>query len=199
MKFHGVAKYIDSLDAVIDRAKRGGEKPRDIPRFMDFYKYSGVINDRLGVMPKKPGPERSNWVAGAAEILKEKAIQELSDSDKVMYGSLLNTYPSVKDRKNAYRRLDRKMDKFRGDYFATMKVRNQVKELDELNPFDLYQRVAGETEARNVQNRLESQNYNETPCLSQDVPYLNQIIPDAVSGRDLPNLAGIIANIREQY
>ena len=143
--------------------------------------------------------QASNWVAGAAEILKEKAIEELSDSDKVMYGSLLNMYPSVKDRKNAYRRLDRKMSKYRGDYFATQKVRNQVNELNELNPFELYQRVAGEVEARNVQNRLKSQNYNEPPFLSQDVPYLNQIIPDVVSGRDLPNMAGIIANIRERF
>jgi len=163
------ASYLDSLDAIINRAREGGEKPRDLPRLGDWYKYSDIIRFHLGAMPQKKGADRSAWVANAASLMKKYHLEDLRPYERLQVEDTFNQLPSAKDRKNAVKRTERQRDKFRenaGVLEALLKRIESAKEVS-YDPVEAYYRNAGEVEARNVQNRASGDKSDILPSATQ--------------------------------
>jgi hypothetical protein len=189
------ADYIDGLDNLIEKARDGRAKPRDITGTQDWYRYSSEIINSQGRMPRKKGPDRDQWIAQAASYIKRQALNEDQTTGwlKIAY----QDFPTVKDRKNAIRRLERQAGKVRGDAFKYSKIANRVNDLRELNAGAAYRREAGETEARNVQTRLELGREGDKispaedgvfPGDTQDFPFLDQIVSNLRRGQSVPGL-----------
>jgi hypothetical protein len=179
------ANYLDSLDRIIERAQAGGDKPRDLPRLSDWYKYSDRIRNQLGVMPNKKGPERSNWVANAARLMKQYHLDDLRPWQRRSVEDTFNQFPTAKDRKNALTRNERQRDKFRQNAGILEAVLKRIESARDVSydPIEAYYRNAGEVEARNVQKRASGEYANQPPRLTQDYSYDEQIF-DAFSGAD---------------
>ena len=177
------ANYLDSLDRIIERAQAGGDKPRDLPRLSDWYKYSDRIRNQLGVMPNKKGPERSNWVANAARLMKQYHLDDLRPWQRLSVEDTFNQFPTAKDRKNALTRNERQRDKFRQNAGILEAVLKRIESARDVSydPVEAYYRNAGEVEARNVQKRASGEYANQPPRLTQDYSYDEQIF-DAFSG-----------------
>ena len=177
------ANYLDSLDRIIERAQAGGDKPRDLPRLSDWYKYSDRIRNQLGVMPNKKGPERSNWVANAARLMKQYYLEDLQPYERLSVEDVFSQFPSAKDRKNAVKRNERQRDKFRQNAGILEAVSKRIESARNVSddPIEAYYRNAGEVEARNVQKRASGEYKNQLPRVTQDYSYDEQIF-DAFSG-----------------
>jgi hypothetical protein len=191
------ADYIDTLDRVSQKALEGRAKPSDINNLSDFYKYSTKIRDNLGPMPKNAGADRDRWLGSAAKQLKEYSLSEMSETDRMMYEAAIRAYDTPKDRKNALRRAENKIEKYRGGNFGYKDLANRAESVKGLNSVDAYLREAGEVEARNVQTRLQlgiedrgiSPAYNGIfPIDTADFPLNEQVVSNLRAGDNLVNV-----------
>jgi len=187
------ADYIDSLDNLVEKARNGGAKPRDITGIQDWYIHGFDIVSKQGAMPRRNGPERDQWIAQAAHYIRREALARDADSVRSVY----DEYPSVKDRKNAIRRFERQRDKHRAAHFEYAKVGKSVEDLRGLSSWDAYQREAGETEARNVQTRLELGREGDKrspaqdgvfPGDTQDFAFTDQVVSNLRRGQPVPSV-----------
>ena len=130
-------------------------KPRDLYGRGDWYKYSNDIHRELGMMPKKPGYERDNYIRNAHQILFDKYIQEKGITQDDIAEALNKTQNQTKYQINKiYKKLE-------PDYEATRefsKLKEKNYEMNQLNPFQVYDRLTGEATSRLVQDR-----WNFTP------------------------------------
>jgi hypothetical protein len=120
--------------------------PRQITGLGDWYKYSGEIRSSLGSMPKKSGYEQKQWLRNAARIIKENALKDRKS---------LNLSFSEKELKSIARQKARQASKFSKDAGEAYKARNQLNKIKKLSDDELYNRLAGEAEARLTQYRLD--------------------------------------------
>jgi hypothetical protein len=130
--------------------------PSDLYRRGDWYKYSDDIRSELGPMPKKPGEERNNYIRRAHEILFNKYKEEAGiTKDDIEYA--LSKSPT-----HAKYNINKIWKQLEPDYQAQREfgeLRNANERMNNLNPFQVYDRLTGEATSRLVQNR-----WNMTPA-----------------------------------
>jgi hypothetical protein len=165
------ADYNTKLD---DLSKAENPKPSMVTNMSDWYQYSTEIRDTIGIQPKKAGPARDEWVRGAAAFLRNKHLEELNGS---FSNSQMNKFNSVigdrKQAKAAALKAGRKMEKLQPAADKTRELDKRRNELNKRTDFELYQRLAGEAEARNVQTRMDytpEQRRATPPWETLDVP-----------------------------
>lgn len=180
------AKYVDSLDALTEKALDGRAKPRDITRLGEWYRWGDEIRSNLGPMPKKAGRERDYWIASAARQLRDKEIEGLDDYARLSYEDVLSRFETPKDRANAVKRIERRRDKTAPASREYYQLTKRAKEAQQLDAIDAYLKNAGEVEARNVQTRLDPEKSKLFPWATQDYDYNQQII-DNFSKYDNPS------------
>ena len=193
------ADYIDRLNHIVRKAFDGRAKPADIHRLSDWYKYSDDIRSRSGMMPKKPGVDRDNWIASAAAYIRDARLEEMSFNDKILYEQMRKNFPTSKDIKNAIRRHERKVETHRKGAFEYKDLQQRARELKDLNDYEAYLREAGEVEARTVQNRLDTNRpegkFNFPPDSADFLPeqqilsnleYKADTYPDVSSANNIP-------------
>ena len=130
-------------------------KPRDLFRSTDFYKYERDITNQLGLMPKKPGIERDNYIRDAHRIMQDKYMQENGITPDFQSEALGRKPSQVDYRINKiYKTLEPDYEKYRE--FA--ELRNQNQAINQLNPSEVYNNLTGEATSRLVQKR-----WNMTP------------------------------------
>jgi hypothetical protein len=170
------AKYIDSLDALTERALDGRAKPRDITRLGEWYRWGDEIRSNLGPMPKKPSTERDYWIASAARQLRDKELEGLGEYERLSYEDVLNRFETPKDRANAIKRIERRRSKTAPAAREYYLLTKRAKEAQQLEAIDAYLQNAGEVEARNVQTRLDPEKSKLFPWATQDYDYNQQIV-----------------------
>lgn len=170
------AKYIDSLDALTEKALDGRAKPRDITRLGEWYRWGDEIRSNLGPMPKKPGTERDYWIASAARQLRDKELEGLGEYERLSYEDVLNRFETPKDRANAINRIERRRSKTAPAAREYYLLTKRAKEAQQLEAIDAYLQNAGEVEARNVQTRLDPEKSKLFPWATQDYDYNQQIV-----------------------
>jgi hypothetical protein len=166
---------IDRFDRMIERPSL---KPRDVFRMGDWYSVSDKYRGEAGPMPKKPGPKRDEWLRGAAQAMKNDYLESMSAMDRYDVEQVQRMFPTPNDRKNAVARLERQLGKFASGSRDWMRINDKINELRGLDSFDAYKRSVGETEARNVQKRLnmtKEELANVAPWDTQDIPFGMQI------------------------
>lgn len=156
--------YLHKLDDVINSSNI---RPSTIRRLSDWYEHSSNIINNFGVAPTKAGPARDEWYRNAARYIKNQNLEKRP---------ALSNYQqySQKDLNNVYRRSDRQLDKIRDDYFKMRKTAQKYQELGKLSDYQLYERIAGEAEARLVEARTPmspSERRAQFPFRQLDVPY----------------------------
>jgi hypothetical protein len=161
-------------------------KPRLLFGQGDWYKYGTSIVSELGPMPKRSGPKQKEWLRQAGRLMASKQLNDDDYYQKYEIEGALQKYNyDLAEIKKAVRRADYKADKLRtADTLASMKARDAKSRLegemyekqgaDQIGPFnyDLYRRLAGEVEARNVQQRRDmtkEERRNMSPRSTQDV------------------------------
>ena len=132
-------------------------KPRDLYSRGDWYKYSDDIRRQLGVMPKKSGEARDSYIREAHKILFDKYKAEKGITQEQV-DSVLS---SNKKKSQTDYQIKKIWDKLEPDYalvreFGELKDKNY--KINQLNPFQVYDRVTGEATSRLVQDR-----WNMTP------------------------------------
>tara|TARA_R110000803_G_scaffold5608_8_gene18487 strand:- start:1290 stop:3164 length:1875 start_codon:yes stop_codon:yes gene_type:complete len=164
------------------------KRPRDLFSQMDWYKYSDHIRRELGPQPKRYGPELNEWVKKGGQWLARKESMDLQNK----YGLAEGFYDKfknipIKKFNNAVRRAEYKANKLntedvvkiRGLGFELENVGNVLNNRSDLIPdwksydsYDIYRRLAGEVEARNVQARrgmTKEQRKENPPWKTRDV------------------------------
>tara|TARA_R100001369_G_scaffold72384_2_gene100431 strand:+ start:2014 stop:3450 length:1437 start_codon:yes stop_codon:yes gene_type:complete len=165
------ADYYTKLDEL---SKAANPKPSMVTNTMDWYRWSTEIRDTIGIQPKKAGPARDEWVRGAAAFLRNKHLEEMNGS---LTSSQINKFNSVmgdrKQAKAAALKAGRKMEKLQPAATKMRDIDKLRKAHDQRTDFELYQRLAGEAEARNVQTRMDytpEQRRATPPWDTLDVP-----------------------------
>jgi hypothetical protein len=169
----GKADYIESLNKII-RSDR--PSPSSVTNMSDFYRYSDEIRSMLGAMPKKPGAPRDEWLKGAAQYIRRKNIDEMDNGTEMSVREMIKDPAQVKRN---IRKLERQRDKLIPKVRKFQDVDRRFNDLKGMEDFDLYQRLAGEAEARNVQTRRDftpQQRRASTPWSTLDVPENELII-----------------------
>ena len=174
--------YFDKISKA-DRPRQGS-----ITNTMDWYAHSTDILKRLGPQPKRSGPELRNWVKGAARILKDYHRYQTEDDFIKKYGprlgkerldAVLDLVGDDKKIRSRKRSIDRQIDKVMPAAREEKRVRDlEAKLLYGMTPYDLYQRIGGEAEARMVQKRMDytpEERAATFPLDDYDVP-LNELI-----------------------
>lgn len=144
------------------------------PRFLfntgEYYKYQSEIARQLGRMPSR-NPKKRQWIEDAGQIIANRKIDELiKDGELVSADELikqLNEYRrNPQELKKAVRRAEYRYTKYHTGELADLlreverardKLSETQLELRTSDPADdirRYERLAGEVEARNVQNRM---------------------------------------------
>ncbi len=129
--------------------------PSDLYRRGDWYKYSDDIRQQLGVMPKKPGIERNEYIKNAHQILFDKYKQEKGITQADVDYALSQKPSSTKYK------IKKMWNQLEPDYQAQREfseLKNKNYEINQLNPFEVYDRLTGEATSRLVQDR-----WNMTP------------------------------------
>lgn len=146
------------LDSIqdFDRAlNKRSYVPSDLHRRGDYYKYSHEIQRELGPMPKRAGLERTEYIRNAHQILFDKYKQEKGITQADIEYALSQKPSSTKYQiKKMWKQLE-------PDYEAQRefaKLRDKNYEINQLNPFEVYDRLTGEATSRLVQDR-----WNMTP------------------------------------
>ena len=163
----GVVSRAKELAHLQDLSTRDGRSitPSMIHNRGDFYKHSTMIRSELGSMPKRSGYDQKEWLRGAAKIMHREQTKDIKSeyggyeydtdiAEKAKREPRLNT--------NEIKRIERRLDKHRTGARAYSDAQKKSGRLaspdtgayDDLTDFETYQRLAGEAEARNVQNRL---------------------------------------------
>jgi len=181
--------YHNKLDHIVDKARNGTVKPRDVFGLQDWYKYGYRIRSDLGPMPQKAGPERDSWLAMAANQLKEKDLGSFNMSEEFNYNQALRRYDNPKDVKNAIRQYESKIEKHRDGAFKYRELQNRANELKNLDVIDAYLREAGEVEARNVQARDKIEGKQGFPLDTAEFSPKQQIISSLRAGENLVDVS----------
>jgi hypothetical protein len=136
-------QYLNKLDelSVADNIK-----PSQIFRFADWYKYSGDVREALGKMPERKSFARDEWLRRAAQILRQKTIEERP--------SLLDYKMNEREANNLYRNASRGLEKTRKEAQAFDRIQRKYQELYKMPNEESYMHLAGEAEARATQDRL---------------------------------------------
>tara|TARA_R110002020_G_scaffold98287_4_gene234165 strand:- start:1461 stop:2972 length:1512 start_codon:yes stop_codon:yes gene_type:complete len=166
---------------------RSIKKPRDLVNTMDWYKYSDQIRRELGPMPKRSGESKQKWIADAGNFIADKLQFEhftnfpVGDKfAKYRYGYKFDS--DKKTLKNHLRRAEYALNKF--DRPQIQKIRKAEEAIkvsqQSLNrpltteeKYEIYSRLAGEAEARNVQTRMDfspQERKEKPPWRTLDVP-----------------------------
>ena len=180
-------KYHNDLDNIIDKARKGTVKPRDVFRQQDWYRYGDRIVQDLGPMPKKAGSDRDSWLAMAAKQLKLWDLGSFNDASRIAYEDVSRRFSDPKDVTNAIRRLERNVEKHREGAFKYRKLEQRANLARALDTAEAYLAEAGEVEARNVQARLD-------PTVLADADDNVRFPPDTA---DRLRNKQIISNLRE--
>ena len=145
---------IQDFDRILNKQSY---KPRDLYGRGDFYKYSDEIRSQLGMMPKKAGDARDSYIRNAHQILFDKYKLERGITNEDVQNVLsLNKTPA----QTKYQ-IKKIWNKLEPDYVAQRefaKLKDKNYEINQLNPFQVYDRLTGEATSRIVQDR-----WNMTP------------------------------------
>ena len=163
------------------------KQPRQLFGSQPWYKYSGEIRRELGPPPKRSGQKRNDWISDAGRFIANKLILEHNmtyptGSAYAKYRNAFKFGDEKKDFKNALRRAEYALNKFdrqeiqgirkaQGDIKSAQQTLNRPLTTEE--KYEIYKRLAGEAEARNVQTRMDftPQQRKETPpWTTLDVP-----------------------------
>ncbi|MEK9695875.1 MAG: hypothetical protein VW270_08930, partial [Candidatus Poseidoniales archaeon] len=142
-------------------------RPRLLTGQSDWYKYSDDIRSELGPMPKRSGPKQKDWIRAAGKLMAERQLNDDDYYNKNELNTGILTYRGkLPELKKAIRRAEYKANKLNtedvrvSDMAGRKRVRLEMEMRDktgtsQLEPFkmNLYRRLAGEIEARNVQQR----------------------------------------------
>ena len=165
---------------------RSIKKPRNLLNTMDWYKYSDQVRRELGPMPKRSGESKQKWIADAGNFIADKLQFEhftnfpVGDKfAKYRYGYKFDS--DKKALKNHLNRAEYALNKF--DRPQIQKIRkaeegiksaqSSNKDLSREEKYEIYRRLAGESEARNVQTRMDytpEQRKATPPWKTLDVP-----------------------------
>ena len=150
-------EYAAALQKIIDS---DSPKPSSVTRLSDFYQYADQIRDKFGPEPKKPGPMRDGWVKSAAAYIRKQNLKQSDDG-----GAGRATAADLPEIKKEIRKLERQRDKFSKASRQYADVERKINKLDGMNNRQLYDRIAGEAEARNVEARraMTPEERNATP------------------------------------
>ena len=161
-------------------------RPRLLTGQSDWYKYGDQIRSELGPMPKRSGPKQKEWIRAAGKLMAQR---QANDDDyynaNELNSALLKYRGKLPELKKAVRRAEYKFNKLNtADVRAADEARYRQRLL-EMNmrdntgslgkgPFlmDIYRRLAGEVEARDVQKRRDmtkEERREKSPTQTRDV------------------------------
>jgi len=155
-------------------------------------KYSRELSDRVGLKPKRYGPDMKRWTRSAAQFLRDKN-QYLAEEEFIKnYGPRLGkelfdaTMELVGDSnkiRSKKRSIDRQIDKVLPAVRDAKRLQDLEAQLKyTLSPYERYKRVGGEAEARMVQKRMDytpAERAARFPLDDYDVP-LHELIPTSL-------------------
>jgi hypothetical protein len=125
-------------------------KPSDLYRRGDFYQYSDEIRSKLGSMPKKAGESRNEYIRNANQIIFDKYKEKKGITQQDVDKALGKTSAQTKYQINKiYKKLE-------PDYAANRelaKLKDKNYQINELTPYQVYDRLTGEATSRLVQDR----------------------------------------------
>ena len=147
---------------------RSIKKPRNLLNTMDWYKYSDQVRRELGPMPKRSGESKQKWIADAGNFIADKLQFEhftnFPVGDKFgKYGYGYKFDSDKKALKNHLKRAEYALDKFDRPQIQRIRkadegiksAQSSNKDLSRKEKYEIYRRLAGEAEARNVQARMD--------------------------------------------
>ncbi len=147
-------RQLSAVDYV--RRMRNITQPRQIFNQSQWYEKSGEIRRELGPPPKRHidgGRALKKWLSDAGEWFASRTPRN------AMFDIYANK--NAKELKNALRRAQYKLDKTNTPSFRAaqraekeLEAHDEAVAIGEVDPYDLYKRLSGEVEARNVQKRL---------------------------------------------
>lgn len=135
---------------------------------------------------------------GAGELIRNNPNYPANTTERAKLGrEMLLADPKLADKQ--LKRLDRYTDSIRDGAVEYRRLRTMQRDINDTDDFDLYQRSAGEVEARNVQNRLgmtQDERYDSYPPDTEDIPRNEQILnrnPSQTAQRGAANPAALAA------
>lgn len=140
---------IQDFDRILNKPSY---KPRDLYGRGDWYKYSDEIRSQLGIMPKKAGDARDSYIRNAHQILFDKYKQERGITNQ----DVKEVLSSNKTPAQTKYQIKKIWNKLEPDYAAQrefQKLKDQNYDINQLNPFQVYDRLTGEATSRLVQDR----------------------------------------------
>jgi len=129
-------------------------KPRELTRLSDWYQYGTRVSqelDDIGLgwqMPREKGAARDKWIQQAVKIMQRM----MEEKDPAMRG--IESAITPNQAKSLVRKTNKVLSETQDDVVKAAKVQEKYRELNAKSDFDLYQRLAGEAEARAVQKRM---------------------------------------------
>tara|TARA_R100001594_G_scaffold144186_2_gene192981 strand:+ start:2282 stop:3862 length:1581 start_codon:yes stop_codon:yes gene_type:complete len=182
---HKEAAELHSVQRINDF--RSIKRPRDLFNSMYWYKYSDQVRRELGPPPKRSGQKRNDWISDAGNFIANKL--ELEHKINFPLGDKFARYrygykfdDDKKALKNHLRRAEYALDKFDRPQIQQIRKAEEAinssqqsinRPLTTEEKYEIYRRLAGEAEARNVQTRMDfsPQQRKETPpWKTLDVP-----------------------------
>jgi len=206
------AQTLNRYDRLIERGNSGTLRPRDVERQADFYEVAREIREAIGPMPRRPGPQRDQWLTAAALRMRQNYLDGLGATDRSNVLRLIEEN-TPREIDNAARRYERRIDRFVPGAREWRDIRERSDGFRELDARNAYFRNSGEVEARNVQSRLNmtpAERAAEAPWRTMtapdlesqwgaevSIPYSRQIVGNAQPGQGLPPTTriGTIANL----
>ncbi len=147
-------RQLSAVDYV--RRMRNITQPKQIFNQSEWYQYSDQIRRELGPPPKRHidgGRALKKWLSDAGEWFASRTPRN------AMFDIYANKDP--KELKNALRRARYKLDKTNTPSLRAaqraekdLEYHNEAVAIGEVDNYDLYNRLSGEVEARNVQSRM---------------------------------------------
>lgn len=160
------ADYITKLDEL---SRKEGIKPSQITNMSDYYQYSDVLRDKFGVPPTKAGPARDAWYQSAAAFFKKRALDNVSWAQRDLAEDFTGNRKELQSR---IRKLERQRGKYQDDAREHSALDRKFKQSKQQSDREVYQHLAGEAEARNVEKRLNmsmDERINTPPWQTLDV------------------------------
>lgn len=128
--------------------------------------------------------ERTKYINDCCQEFIDYSIQKHKDNNTFEGYKKYSKKDTAELKKEARRlnyRASKVLDKLSPDYKNLDKIEHALNQLDryEVNTFDLYKRLAGETEARNTENRVnlsDKERLEKAPSETADVPSNEQLV-----------------------
>lgn len=161
-------------------------RPRLLTGQSDWYKHGDKIRTELGPMPKRSGPKQKEWIKAAGKLLAQRQFNDDEYYNKNELNTALLEYRGkLPELKKAIRRAEYKANKLDTEDVRAAdeaRYRRNLLEMElrrvtgsyETGPFrlDIYRRLAGEVEARDVQSRRDfsrDERREKSPTQTRDV------------------------------